>query len=159
MFGKVRGVCPNCGFIHFIDPKVAVVVFIEERIAEVPHVLLVQRANDPERGRWALPAGFVDRGEDPQIAAVREVGEETSLQIATVGLLGIWRDASAVIVIGYTARVIGGTLCAADDALDARWFNTDNLPPEADLGFDSTRRLLSAWQQNGTLAHLPVGGS
>ena len=156
LFGKIRGICPACEFIHFLDPKVAVVVFIERSDAVGRQVLLIQRASDPEKGRWALPAGFVDHGEDPKIAAMREVSEETGLLVKVSGLLGVWRDNSAVIVIGYLAHVVGGTLYAGDDALDARWFGANNLPAPTELGFDSTRRILGLWQQHGHLDNLPV---
>ena len=155
VFQRVREMCPHCGFVHFVDPKVAVVAFVERVIQTVPEVLLVQRANAPERGLWALPAGFVDQGEAPSLAAVREVSEETGLAITITGLLGVWRDASAVIVIGYSGQVAGGTLCAADDALAARWFTADQLPPAHEIGFESTRQLIDRWQRR-RLDSLPL---
>jgi NADH pyrophosphatase NudC (nudix superfamily) len=69
-FGTVRPCCPNCGHTVFFDPKVAVVVLI----LHTDMVLLVRRGVDPGKGRWALPAGFVDAGEEPKQAAMREVG-------------------------------------------------------------------------------------
>src|SRR4030066_2514050 len=74
-FGVVRKVCPNCRWIYFADPKVAVAVLVEKD----NHVLMVRRANDPQRGLWTLPAGFLDAGEDPARAAEREWAEETGL--------------------------------------------------------------------------------
>ncbi|MBN1964223.1 MAG: NUDIX hydrolase, partial [Anaerolineae bacterium] len=74
-FGQERPVCPACGYVHFYDPKVAAAVFIEQD----GRVLLIKRGVEPEKGRWALPAGFIDRGEDPRHTAVREVQEETGL--------------------------------------------------------------------------------
>ena len=55
-FGRLRPVCPTCGRIHFIDPKVAVGVVIERE----GKILLIRRANPPEQGKWSFPAGFVD---------------------------------------------------------------------------------------------------
>ena len=52
-------------------------------------VLLVRRANEPQRGLWTLPAGFVDAGEDPVLAAERECLEETGLRVKITGLLDV----------------------------------------------------------------------
>ncbi len=136
VFGKQRFTCPTCTYVQFDDPKVAVAVFV--RMSD--QVLLVLRGGEPERGKWALPAGYVDRGEDPKIAAVREVREETGLQVHITRLLDVLYD--NVIVIVYEASVIGGELCAADDAADAQWFTRHTLP---EVAFRSTREILSAW--------------
>src|SRR5512144_614526 len=84
-FGKERSVCPACGWIHFADPKVAAAVLVEQDGS----VLLVRRANEPRRGLWTLPAGFVDAGEDPAQAAARECLEETGLQAQVTDLLTV----------------------------------------------------------------------
>src|SRR5678815_4817259 len=76
-FGKLRPVCPACGWIHFVDPKVAAAVLIEQD----GRVLLVRRVNEPFRGFWTLPAGFINGGEDPAEAAIRECIEETGLSV------------------------------------------------------------------------------
>ncbi|MFQ3534547.1 MAG: NUDIX hydrolase [Aggregatilineales bacterium] len=138
-FGKLRPVCPTCGYVHFEDPKVAVAVFIRRQ----DEILLVLRANDPERGKWALPAGYVDRGEDPRAAAEREVLQETGLQVQVTRLIDVIYE--GVIVIIYEASVIGGKLCAADDAAEARWFTRQALP---EIAFRSTQQVLAAWRDD-----------
>lgn len=139
-FGKLRPVCPACDYVHFEDPKVAVAVFIRHE----DQILLVLRANDPERGKWALPAGYVDRSEDPRVAAEREVLQETGLQVQITRLIDVIYE--GLIVIIYEAAVVGGTLCAADDAAEARWFTRHNLP---EIAFRSTQQVIAAWQQDG----------
>ena len=67
-FGKLRPVCQACGWVYYADPKVAVAALIEQN----GQVFLVRRANDPQRGLWSMPAGFVDAGEDPAEAVVRD---------------------------------------------------------------------------------------
>ncbi len=138
--GKVRRVCPACGFVQFHDPKVAVCVFIEQ----VGRVLLVKRGVEPELGKWALPAGYVDYGEEPQSAAIREAWEETGLQIEISALWDVmfYQGAKAVITIIYAGTVRGGILQAGDDAQEAAWFPPDALP---EIGFESTRRALARW--------------
>jgi acetyl-CoA carboxylase carboxyl transferase subunit beta len=122
---------------------VAAVVFE----AEGERVLLVKRNVAPEKGRWALAAGFVELGEPPEAAARREMKEETGLDVVIERMLELSFNADdKVIVILYQARAVGGVLAAADDVEDARWFTRDELP---ELAFESTRRTLKAWLEGG----------
>jgi 8-oxo-dGTP diphosphatase len=138
-FGQMRRVCPSCGYIHFIDPKVAVVIFIESE----GQLLLIKRGIQPEQGKWALPGGYVDYDEDPVQAAIRETAEETGLVVEITRLIDVMKPPDVVtIVIAYAAKVVGGVLCAGDDAEIAAWFTGQNLP---ELAFQSTQRLVAAW--------------
>jgi len=83
-------------------------------------LLLVQRANEPGRGLWSLPGGRVEPGEDDAAALVREMAEETGLVVQPGALVGRVRRGQYEIA-DYRCRVVGGTLLAGDDALDARW--------------------------------------
>jgi len=106
-------------------------------------VLLNRRVNEPYRGKWSLPAGFVDAHEDPARAAERECLEETGLQVRVTGLLDVLagREHShgADIFIVYIADIVGGMLQAGDDADDAAFFPLDHLPP---LAFATTQCVL-----------------
>jgi 8-oxo-dGTP diphosphatase len=126
-YGRERRVCEACDYVHFQDPKVAAVVFI----ARDGEVLLVRRAVDPEGGKWALPAGFIDYGEDPQAAAIREVREETGLEVRITRLID-------------EAAITGGTLTPQDDADRAVFFAPDDIPYEQ-IAFASTRLILDKW--------------
>jgi 8-oxo-dGTP diphosphatase len=89
-------------------------------------LLLVQRANEPGRGQWAVPGGRVEPGEDDAAALVREMQEETGLLVEPGELVG--RVRRGVFDIGdYRCRVVGGTLEAGDDAADARWCGAAEL--------------------------------
>jgi ADP-ribose pyrophosphatase YjhB (NUDIX family) len=138
-FGQVRPVCPRCGWIYFADPKVAAAVLVE-RDGEV---LLVRRTNEPQRGMWTIPAGFVDAGEDPATAAVRECLEETGLMVRVTRLLdvifGLEHPRGAHIVIAYAGEVVSGDLQPGDDADGAAFFPPEALPP---IAFQATRRIL-----------------
>ncbi|HKZ44262.1 MAG TPA: NUDIX hydrolase [Anaerolineales bacterium] len=144
-FGKTRPVCSQCGWVHFSDPKVAAAVLIKED----GKVLLVRRGNDPERGKWTLPAGFVDGGENPIHSAERECLEETGLKVKVTGLLdvipGLEHARGADILIVYEATILEGTLLAQDDADKAEWFQFNNLPP---LAFSATRQILKPFQDH-----------
>jgi 8-oxo-dGTP diphosphatase len=138
-FGKVRPVCPACGWLHFADPKVAAAVLVEQD----GRVLLVRRVNEPFRGLWTLPAGFVDADEHPASAAARECLEETGLSVRVTRVLdvvaGREHPRGADFVIVYAAEVESGTLFAADDADAVGWFERSELPP---LAFKATRQVL-----------------
>lgn len=140
-FGRQRLVCPACDWVHFADPKVAAAVLVERDDQEV---LLVRRANDPQRGRWTLPAGFVDAGEDPALAAERECLEETGLQVRVVELLAVMagqeHSRGAHIIVFYRAEVVSGSLQPADDVDRAAFFPRANLPP---LAFATTHKILN----------------
>jgi ADP-ribose pyrophosphatase YjhB (NUDIX family) len=103
-------------------------------------ILLVRRTMKPESGKWSIPAGYLDHGEDPEETAVRETLEETNLQVEISGLLDVYhnppQEGGASIFILYRARLLGGQLQAGDDADDARFFTLDQLP---ELAFASTR--------------------
>jgi ADP-ribose pyrophosphatase YjhB (NUDIX family) len=83
-------------------------------------LLLVQRGNEPGRGLWAPPGGRVEPGEDDATALVREMAEETGLVVQPGDLVGRVRR-GRVEIADYRCRVVGGTLRAGDDAMDARW--------------------------------------
>ena len=134
-----RPVCTRCGQVVYLDPKVAVGTVIT---GENGRIALVRRAIEPGYGKWVFPGGYVDRGEEPTVAAVREAREEASLEIRLDGLINIYAYAGAVpIVIVYKASVAGGALDAADESLEAAWFDPDDVP-WAELAFRSTRDAL-----------------
>lgn len=134
--------CTACGAVAYRDPKVgvgAVVLDGEGRL------LLVRRAVDPGRGRWALPAGFVDADEDPRAAAAREVLEETGLVVEVGAVVDVYAGAGtgggASFFLAFEATVVGGALQAGDDADEARFFAADELP---ELAFASTEAAAAA---------------
>lgn len=139
-FGRLRPVCPACNWVYYADPKVAVAALI----VQDGQVLLVRRANDPQRGLWTLPAGFVDAGEDPMLAVVRECLEETGLCVKVTGLHDVLpgqeHPRGAHILIVYTAEVVSGSLGANDDVDGTGYFPLESLPP---LAFRSTKKILS----------------
>lgn len=134
---RPRRACPACGYVHFTDPKVGVGVLV----IRDDKILLVRRAVQPEIGKWSLPAGFLDRGEDPREVAIREAREETGLSVRIHSLVDVYFNppnpqGGASIFILYSAEVIGGQVIAGDDVDQVGFFSSQALP---ELAFASTR--------------------
>jgi len=136
-----RPACPNCDYIHFFDPKVAVGALVED---DHGRLLFTHRNHQPQMGAWALPSGFVDRGEALPHAVIREVREETGLDTAVDELLGVFsRPNDPVIFIVYRLHQIGGRLAPGPEAHDVRFFAEADFPPPA---FPSDPDILAAWR-------------
>ena len=134
-----RLVCSACGFIFYLDPKVAVGTIITAGDAGL---VLVRRAIDPGYGLWVFPGGFVDRGEDLASAALREAREECGLDVRLDRLVNIYSYAdTAVIIVVYAATMMGGALCNDDECLEAKLFQPADIPWD-ELAFRSTREAL-----------------
>ncbi|MCL0028917.1 NUDIX hydrolase [Dehalococcoidia bacterium] len=136
-----RDVCSMCGQVAYVDPKLAATV-----LASLDgKLLLVRRAIEPHIGKWSFPAGYVDRGEAVESAAIREVKEETNLDVEIVRHIGLYsRDGSPVALAAYAANVVGGDLKPGTEAQDVRFFQRDQLPA---LPFPHDYEILDDWVQ------------
>ncbi len=102
---------------------------------EKGEVLLQKRA---DCNKWGFPGGALELGETPQMAAKREVKEETGLDVEVGNLIGVYTDCDVVcangdevqsICIGYEMTVVGGSLvCDKDETLDLKYFSLDDMP-------------------------------
>ncbi len=95
-------------------------------------LLLVRRGREPDAGRWTLPGGRCEAAEPGAAAAVREVREETGLEVVSVQLIGqIDRQGpgpSVYAIEDFRCALVGGELRAGDDAADARFVPVGELP-------------------------------
>ena len=124
-------------------------------------VLLVQRGTEPLKGRWAIPGGLIDVGETLREAVIREVKEETGMDVEPVELIElldrIHREDERVryhyVIADYLCRVTGGTLGAASDAAAARWVERAEWNSHGALKIDpiTTRVIEAAWQRARTI--------
>jgi 8-oxo-dGTP diphosphatase len=134
-----RLVCETCGFVFYLDPKLAVGTIITDTEGRI---VLVRRAIEPGYGKWVFPGGYVDRGEEVQLAAVREAREECGLEVRIERLLNIYSyPGRAPVIVVYTARMTGGCLACDDEGLEARFFEESAIPWD-ELAFRSTREAL-----------------
>jgi len=141
-----RLVCQSCEFVFYLDPKLAVGTIITD---DRNRVVLVKRAIEPGYGKWVFPGGYVDRGEEVQMAAIREAREEAGLDVRIDRLINVYSyHGRTPVIIVYAATMIGGCLECDDEGLEARFFE-DNEIPWDDLAFRSTQEALREFYHGG----------
>ena len=139
-----RPVCARCGFVYYLDPKVAVGTIIRTPSSRL---VLVRRAIEPGYGKWVFPGGYVDRGEELMAAAHREAREESGLDIRLEGLVNIYSYRGRVpVIVVYAATALGGTLQHDDEGLEIAEFADDAIPWD-ELAFRSTREGLQDYMR------------
>jgi 8-oxo-dGTP diphosphatase len=134
-----RLVCRRCGFIFYLDPKVAVGTIITD---DRNRIVLVRRAIEPGYGKWVFPGGFVDRGEAVTAAALREAREESGLEIRLERLINVYSyPGRAPVIIVYAATIVGGCLVCDEESLEGQFFAPEDIPWDQ-LAFRSTHEAL-----------------
>jgi ADP-ribose pyrophosphatase YjhB (NUDIX family) len=126
----------------YLDPKVAAAVII----ANERGILLQQRAMEPRRDLWTFPSGYVDRGEQVERAAEREVREELGLSVRLTHLLGVYSEpGNPVVLIVYTGEVgVDVMPTIQEEEISAiGYFRPDDLPP---LAFAHDKAIIADWQ-------------
>ena len=128
--GRQRPACPNCRFVQFKNPFPGVVVLIEKD----GQVLLGRRSGSYGAKKWGLPQGFIEFDEDFITAAIREVKEETGLDVEIRSIIIVVSNFLSprlhTLAIVLLARVVGGEICAADDLEAVAWFPLSGPLPE-----------------------------
>jgi 8-oxo-dGTP diphosphatase len=142
-----RLVCTSsaCGFVFYLDPKIAVGTVI--RMPD-QRIVMVRRAIEPGYGKWVFPGGYVDRGEEITMAAIREAREESGLDVRLDRLINIYSyGGRSPIVVVYAATWLGGELVVDDEGLEAKTFDAASIPWD-ELAFRSTREALTDYFAN-----------
>lgn len=127
--------CSHCNDPVYENPIPAACLVVTD---DKGWILLVQRSVEPQKGLWCLPGGFIELGESPESAALRELYEETGLTGQIHKLLGVTTNPSrlydSVLLVGYWVTAYSGNLIAGDDASDVAYFPPANLP---EIAFES----------------------
>ena len=138
--GRLRPVCDDCGTPVYLDPKLAVAVVV---LRDETVLLGLRAGHTRNPGTWSYPAGFVERGERVEDAAVREAREEIGLDVTLGSLLGVWSaTGESVVLLAYAASIgDADEPVAADDLLEVAWWPLSSLPP---LAFEHDAEILQA---------------
>lgn len=127
-------------YIRWLRSKVGhekiILVFAGGCILNEAGQVLLQRRGDS--GKWGFPGGAIEIGETPEMAAIREVKEETGLDVKVAGLLGIYTDCDMAypngdqaqsICIAYELERVGGQLACDDhETVELKYFDLDEMP-------------------------------
>lgn len=139
---KRHKVCRRCGFVYFVGPKLVAGCLVVER----RRVLLLRRGIEPALGRWTFPGGFVDVGETPIEAALRETVEEVGMTVRIGALLGVYADPAHPLHIVTVYRAAPGSEgpSLSDEATEVRYFAAADVPWD-ELAFPTTHDALTDW--------------
>ena len=151
--GRQRPACPNCGFVQFRNPVPGVVVLIEKEGT----VLLGRRRGGYGVGTWGLPQGYVEFDEDFLTAAIREVKEETGLDVEIRSIINVVSNLLSpglqTLAIVLLAGVVDGELRAGDGLESLEWFPLSGPLPE--MAFEADEWIIRRYHMEGE-ERLPV---
>jgi ADP-ribose pyrophosphatase YjhB (NUDIX family) len=152
--GRQRPACPKCGFVQYRNPVPGVVVVIEREGA----VLLGKRRAGFGAGKWGLPQGYVEFDEDYLTAAIREVKEETGLDVEIRTILNVVSNLLSpelhTLGIVLLAGVIGGEPRAGDDLAALQWVPLRGELPE--MAFEADEQVIERYRTMKLGGGLPV---
>jgi len=115
-------------------------------------ILLEKRESEPGRGKWSIPGGLVELGENTEQTVIREVKEETNLKVEQPKLIDVVNNITVdennkikyqFVIVDYFVKLKGGTLRAADDAAELRWVGFDEVEK-----YDLTSSFREFFQRN-----------
>jgi 8-oxo-dGTP diphosphatase len=130
-----RMACLMGHFVHYDNPAVTALAFVERD----GHYLVLERAQDPYRGLWDLPGGFVEAGESPVEAVKREISEETGLRVGAPTILGAYSSRYGdggkwTVDVAFYCQALVGELRLSDESFGAAWVTLNEMPTLAFAG-------------------------
>lgn len=149
--GRLR--CPNCDFIWYRNPIPAAGAILNRD----GRILLVKRKYPPRVGDWCFPAGFMEYDESPIECCLREIREETGLDIAISRLFWVYAGhddpRSNAVLILYLADIVGGEPAPGDDAIEIDFVDINKVPPN--IAFQAHRDAISDYRRYLETGRLP----
>ena len=148
---RQRFVCDGCAKTHYQNPNVLVAAYV----CVGDKVLWIRRGTPPAVGKWAMPGGFMERGETPEAAAARELEEETGITVSADQM--VLTSVSSILNMAQTHLVFRCHLddkpdfCETDEATECGWVDEDSLPWD-ELAFPTIEphvRPIYRWLRNG----------
>lgn len=135
-------VCAQCGFVDFQSPKLVAGCLVNDG----GRILLLRRAIPPRLGFWTFPGGYVDLGEMPEAAAIRETAEEVGMNVEIDRLFGVYADPQHPIaaVVVYLARPGHEHPGLSNEASEVGYFAPGEIPWE-EIAFRTTTAALGDW--------------
>ena len=123
---RSRYQCTQCSHITYVNPRVVATAL---PITDDGRIVLIRRAIPPGVGTWAQPGGFLEADETVIQGATRETLEETGLEIVPTGIVGIYpQPRASVVIVVYRADVVGGEMVVTHETLEVQAFEIDELP-------------------------------
>ena len=137
---RLRTVCEDCNYIFYENPQIVV--------GTIPiyngKVLLAKRGIEPQKGKWNLPAGFLERGESIENGALRETEEETNCSVKDVKLFSIYYSLSNHLYIFYLANLKSDKFDINFESPEISFFNKEDIPWE-NIAFESNTHALKSF--------------
>ncbi len=151
---RLRLVCGDCGWIHYVNPKIVVGAVVQHE----GKLLLCRRAIEPRQGYWTLPAGFMEERETSEAGAAREAMEEAEARIAIDGLLAVYNiPRISQVQLIYRANLLDGQYGVGPESLETRLFAWEEIP-WAELAFPTVHWALKHWHETRDAAQfVPFG--
>ena len=149
--GRERDYCRSCPRWLYDNAKPCAGALVVQN----GRVLLAKRAIEPFFGFWDIPGGFLEADEHPEAGAIREVREETGIEVRLTGFVGVYMDRYEVgaepslwhhsMNFYYTAEPVGGALSPTNESSEVRWFAPEDLPPMEAIAYENGRWALRDW--------------
>jgi len=143
----------GCRLGHFVDyenPAITAFAFVQRG----GRYLVLERGQEPYRGRWDLPGGFVEAGESPAEAVEREILEETGLCVEGLTIIGAYTSRYGdggkwTVDVAFHCRAPSSSLSLSAESSAAEWVSLERMPR---LAFAGERSALAAFIQMQTVA-------
>lgn len=140
---RERLVCNDCGFIHYVNPKIVVGAVCEWQ----GKILMCRRAIAPRQGYWTLPAGYMEERETSEQGAMREAQEEANAQIKILSLLAVYNiPRISQVQLIYKAQLTSPDVSAGPESSDVALYDWDEIPWE-EIAFPSSHWALHHYRQ------------